>query len=166
MKDVQTVIISLWYSSSLSLGWRMCKQFGFLDFLKVTMEGERSERRPGENVHVCDSLSLSFSFFFFFFFFICHSVCVTMKRKCQTNGKHDKRYRADTARVCMRKCVCVCGRCTEKIVFPCLVNTAWCSEIGSLTSPMHATQVHPVTTENQFHCTRLYFKFLILHVSP
>ena len=21
---------------------------------------------------------------------------------------------------------------------------------------MHATQVHPVTTENQFHCTRLY----------
>ena len=29
-------------------------------------------------------------------------------------------------------------------------NTAWCSEIGSLTSLMHVTQVHPVTTENQF----------------
>ena len=34
--------------------------------------------------------------------------------------------------------------------------TAWCNEIGSLMSLMHATQVHPVTTENQFHCTRLY----------
>ena len=27
--------------------------------------------------------------------------------------------------------------------------TAWCNEIGSLTSLMHVTQVHPVTTENQ-----------------
>ena len=34
-------------------------------------------------------------------------------------------------------------------------NTAWCSEIGSLTSLMHVSQVHSVTTENQFHCTRL-----------
>ena len=34
--------------------------------------------------------------------------------------------------------------------------TAWCNEIGSLTSLMHVTQVHPVTTENQFHCTWLY----------
>ena len=34
--------------------------------------------------------------------------------------------------------------------------TAWCNEIGSLMSQMHVTQVHPVTTENQFHCTRLY----------
>ena len=34
--------------------------------------------------------------------------------------------------------------------------TGWCNEIGSLTSPMHVTQVHPVTTENRFHCTRLY----------
>ena len=30
------------------------------------------------------------------------------------------------------------------------------SEIGSLTSLMHVTQVHPMTAENQFHCTRLY----------
>ena len=37
-----------------------------------------------------------------------------------------------------------------------LTCTAWCNEIGSLTSLMHVTQVHPVTTENQFHCTRLY----------
>ena len=36
------------------------------------------------------------------------------------------------------------------------VSTAWCNEIGSLTSLMHGTQVHPVTTENQFHCTRLH----------
>ena len=31
-----------------------------------------------------------------------------------------------------------------------------CSEIGSVTSLMHVTQVHPVSSENQFHCTRLY----------
>ena len=37
-----------------------------------------------------------------------------------------------------------------------MANTAWCSEIGSLTSLMHVIQVHPVTAENQFHCTRLY----------
>ena len=37
-------------------------------------------------------------------------------------------------------------------------TTAWCNEIGSLTSLMHVTQVHPVTTENQLHCTRLYFR--------
>ena len=35
-------------------------------------------------------------------------------------------------------------------------NTAWFNEIGSLTSLMHVTHVHPVTTENQFHCTKLY----------
>ena len=35
-------------------------------------------------------------------------------------------------------------------------STVWCNEIGSLTSLMHVTQVHPVTTENRFHCTRLY----------
>ena len=34
--------------------------------------------------------------------------------------------------------------------------TVWCNEIGSLTSLMHVTLVHPVTAENQFHCTRLY----------
>ena len=33
--------------------------------------------------------------------------------------------------------------------------TSWCSEIGFLTSLMHAIQVHPVTSENHFHCTRL-----------
>ena len=37
-----------------------------------------------------------------------------------------------------------------------LGSTVWCNEIGSLTSLMHTTQVHPVTTENQFHCARLY----------
>ena len=43
--------------------------------------------------------------------------------------------------------------------------TAWCNEIGSLTSLMHATQVHPVTTENQVHCTRLYtHSFYTSHV--
>ena len=36
------------------------------------------------------------------------------------------------------------------------VQPSWCSEIGSLTSLMHVTQVHPVTTENQFYCTKLY----------
>ena len=40
--------------------------------------------------------------------------------------------------------------------------TAWCNEIGSLTSLMHVTQVHPVTTENQFHCTKLYKRGWIL----
>ena len=35
-------------------------------------------------------------------------------------------------------------------------DTVWCNEIGSLTSLMHVTQVHPVTIEYQFHCTRLY----------
>ena len=35
-------------------------------------------------------------------------------------------------------------------------HTAWCNEIGPLTSLIHVTQVHPVTTEDQFHCTRLY----------
>ena len=35
-------------------------------------------------------------------------------------------------------------------------NTAWFNEIGSLASLMHVTQVHPVTTENQFHCTEVY----------
>ena len=34
-------------------------------------------------------------------------------------------------------------------------RTAWCNEIGSLTSLTHVTQVHRVTTENQFHCTTL-----------
>ena len=34
--------------------------------------------------------------------------------------------------------------------------TACSNEIGSLTSLMHVTQVHPGTTENQFHCTRLH----------
>ena len=34
--------------------------------------------------------------------------------------------------------------------------TDCCCEIGSLTSLDHVTQVHPVTAENQFHCTRLY----------
>ena len=37
-----------------------------------------------------------------------------------------------------------------------ILYTAWCSDIGSLTSLMHVTRVHPVTTEIQFHCTRLY----------
>ena len=37
-----------------------------------------------------------------------------------------------------------------------LPNTVWCNEIGSLTSLMHETRVHPVTAENQFLCTRLY----------
>ena len=40
-----------------------------------------------------------------------------------------------------------------------LMTTDWVSEIGFLTSlrdQWHGTQVHPVTTENQFHCTRLY----------
>ena len=37
-------------------------------------------------------------------------------------------------------------------------NTAWCNEIGSLTSLMHATYMPAVTTENQFHCTKLYKK--------
>ena len=35
-------------------------------------------------------------------------------------------------------------------------GTACSNEIGSLTSLMHVTSVHPVTTVNQFHCTRLY----------
>ena len=39
--------------------------------------------------------------------------------------------------------------------------TAWCNEIGSLTSLMHVTQVHPVTAGNQFHCTRLYSQLLL-----
>ena len=34
--------------------------------------------------------------------------------------------------------------------------TVWCSEVGSLTS-LDATELHAsVTSENQFHCTRLY----------
>ena len=37
-------------------------------------------------------------------------------------------------------------------------STVWCSEIGSLTSMMHATQVHLMTAENQFHCTKLYIR--------
>ena len=37
-------------------------------------------------------------------------------------------------------------------------NTAWCKEISSLTSLTHATYVQAVTTENQFHCTKLYKK--------
>ena len=41
--------------------------------------------------------------------------------------------------------------CSDKAQY-----TAWCNEIGSLTSLMHVNQLHPVTTENQFHCTRLY----------
>ena len=31
---------------------------------------------------------------------------------------------------------------------------------------MHATQVHPVTAENQFHCTRLYILTLLFSVLP
>ena len=44
---------------------------------------------------------------------------------------------------------------TDTYIHTC-TYTAWCSEIGSLTSLMHETQVHLMTTENQFHCTRLY----------
>ena len=37
-----------------------------------------------------------------------------------------------------------------------VVRTAWCSEIGSLWS-LEAPELHAsVTSENQFHCTRLY----------
>ena len=45
-------------------------------------------------------------------------------------------------------------------------TTAWCSEISSLTS-LDASQVsQPVTSENQFHCTRLYAVSLhVLHVT-
>ena len=45
----------------------------------------------------------------------------------------------------------------------------WCSEIGSLMSPMHVIQVHPVMSENQFHCTRLYIHNCVqqdMHASP
>ena len=49
-------------------------------------------------------------------------------------------------------CVCVCW-CMCVCVYVC---TAWSNEIGSLTSLTHVAQVHPVTTENQFHCTKLY----------
>ena len=36
-------------------------------------------------------------------------------------------------------------------------TTAWCNEIGSLMSPdMHLSYMHPLTSENQFHCTKLY----------
>ena len=42
-----------------------------------------------------------------------------------------------------------------------VASTAWCCEIGSLTSLMDVTQVHPVTTENQFSCTRLY---MLVHI--
>ena len=44
----------------------------------------------------------------------------------------------------------------QRAVLVRLICAAWCSEIGSLTSLMHLTQVHPLTTKNQFHCTRLF----------
>ena len=44
-------------------------------------------------------------------------------------------------------------------------HAAWCDEIGCLTLLMDATQVHPVTTENQFHCTRLYV-YQVTHSRP
>ena len=47
----------------------------------------------------------------------------------------------------------VCKQTNIVAVQPC---TVWCSEIGSLTSLDDVTQVHPMTSENQFHCTRLY----------
>ena len=50
-----------------------------------------------------------------------------------------------------------CARKRDGFLIHC-THTAWCSEIGSLMSLMHTTQVHPVTSENQFHCTRLYEK--------
>ena len=160
MKDVQTVIISLWYSSSTKPRVKDVQTVWF-SWLFKSNNGRREKWEETGRKCACVWFSLSLFFFFLFlFFFLYVTVCASLwKESARRMGKHDKRYRADTARVCMRKRVCVCGRCTEKIVFPCLVNTAWCSEIGSLTSPMHATQVHPVTTENQFHCTRLYFKF-------
>ena len=45
------------------------------------------------------------------------------------------------------------------------IYTAWFCEIGSLTTPdACVTQVHPVKSENQFHCTRLYIYRLILYI--
>ena len=35
-------------------------------------------------------------------------------------------------------------------------GTAWCSEIGSLTSLDALGVMHQVMSENQFHCTKLY----------
>ena len=50
-------------------------------------------------------------------------------------------------------------RCRYRFALRCFrvrTCTAWCSEIGFLMSLVHAIQVHPLTSENQFHCTRLY----------
>ena len=47
---------------------------------------------------------------------------------------------------------------------PPVQSTAWCSEIGSLTS-LDAPELHTsVTSENQFHCTRLYNWFKLVLV--
>ena len=45
-------------------------------------------------------------------------------------------------------------------------STAWCSEIGSLTSQdAYNSAVHPVTSENQFHCTKLCISSNIHHTT-
>ena len=53
-------------------------------------------------------------------------------------------------------CTIECTYYREMTVYVSIYCTAWCSEIGSLWS-LDAPELHAsVTSENQFHCTRLY----------
>ena len=83
-----------------------------------------------------------------------NAVVLPWPKKLHVRPPRTSNYRRLHAREITRLHVPAGARLSQ-FFYPC---TVWCSEIGPLTSLMHVTQVQPVTTKNQFHCTRLYFK--------
>ena len=73
---------------------------------------------------------------------ITHKQEVSEKWICQICTTHPTSNQAEDICLLARHAVC----------------PAWCGEIGSLTSPeaCNSLRVHPVTSENHFHWTRLY----------
>ena len=59
-------------------------------------------------------------------------------------------------------CIVIILSCQPNVhIFQRCMHTAWCRQCEMVLWRhwMHEIQVHSVTSENQFHCTRLYFYF-------
>ena len=61
----------------------------------------------------------------FLYQYVC--LCLTMKRKCQMNGKHDKRHVACTSVcLCLRACVCVLVSVCTRVRVPACMRVFVC----------------------------------------